>query len=125
LERITTIRVIIKIESKSVWKCEEAQNPPKLTKDEVDKMEPIKKTIVVASNTSYSLLDGGSGTLGLTILGNQLGGNLTRTHTVGIGLSHTHSIETIVDQLDSFKVSRESQERKMIYQFNYPRQSVP
>jgi hypothetical protein len=88
-------------------------------------MEPIKKTVVVVSNTSYSLLDGGSGTLGLTILGNQLGGNLTRTHTIGIGLSHTHSIETIVDQLDSFEVSRKSQERKMIYQFNYPRQSVP
>jgi len=105
-------------------KCEEAQNPPRLTKDEVDRLEPIKKTVVVTSNTSDSLLDGGSATLGLTILGNQLGGNLTRTHTVGTGLSYTDSIETIVDQLDGFEVSRESQESKMIYRFNYPRQSL-
>lgn len=58
------------------------------------------------SNTSNSLLDGGSATLGLTMLGNQLGGNLTHTHTVGTGISHTHSIETIMDQLDGFEVNR-------------------
>ncbi|CAN5972833.1 unnamed protein product [Sphagnum jensenii] len=105
-------------------KCEEAQNPPRLTKDEVEKLEPIKKTITVMSNTSNSLLDGGSATLGLTMLGNQLGGSLTHTHTVGTGISHTRSIETIVDQLDGFEVNRQSQENEMIYWFNYPRQSL-
>jgi len=105
-------------------KCEEAQNPPRLTKDEVEKLEPIKKTVTIMSNTSNSLLDGGSATLGLTMLGNQLGGNLTHTHTVGTGISHTHSIETIMDQLDGFEVNRQSQENEMIYRFNYPRQSL-
>jgi hypothetical protein len=105
-------------------KCEEAQNPPRLTKDEVDKLERIKKTVEVTSNTSDSLLDGGMATLRLAALGNQSGGTLTHTHIVGTGLSHKHSIETIVDQLDGFEVSRESQESKMIYRFNYPRQSL-
>lgn len=105
-------------------KCEEAQNPPRLTKDEVEKLEPVKKTVTVMSNTSDSLLDGGSATLGITMLGNQLGGSLTHTHTVGTGITHTQSIETIVDQLDGFEVNRESQESNMIYRFNYPRQSL-
>jgi hypothetical protein len=62
--------------------------------------------------------------LGFIVLGNQLGGNPTHTHIVGMGLSHTHFIETIVDQLDGFEVSRESQESKLTYQFNYPQQSL-
>jgi hypothetical protein len=104
--------------------CEEAQNPPMLTKDEVEKLEPIKKTVTVMSNTSDSLLDGGSATVGVTVLGNQFGGSATHTRTVGTGISHTHPIENIVDQLDGFEVNRESQESNMIYRFNYPQQSL-
>jgi len=40
-------------------KCEETQNLPVLTKDEVDKLESMKKTIVAMSNTSnsFSMVD--------------------------------------------------------------------
>ncbi len=105
-------------------KCEKTQNPFGLRKDKVDKWESMKKTIVVMLNTSNSLLNGGLATVGFIILGNQLGANLTHTHTIGTGLSHAHTIETIVDEFDGVDVSQESQENKMIYRFNYLRQSL-
>ncbi len=105
-------------------KCEETQNPPRLTKDEVDKLESMEKTTIVTSNISNFLLNGGLATVRFLILGNQLGTNLTHTNTIGTSLSHAHTIETTVDEFNGFNVNQESQKNKMVYRFNYFRQSL-